>query len=71
LTPHQAIRFGSDGLASRPPKRWIVERTFAWISRNRRRQRLRALAGRLPPGSGSAMIRIILLRRLVKPSHGS
>jgi putative transposase len=37
------------------PKRWIVERTIGWISRNRRLARM-------------AMIRIMLRRLAAKPS---
>ncbi len=50
------------------PKRWIVERTLAWISRNRRLARdyeryARTVAGYIR----LAMIRI-MLRRLTRPS---
>ena len=53
------------------PKRWIVERTLAWISRNRRLGRdferhARTVAGFLR----LAMIRI-MTRRLTKPSRCS
>jgi transposase len=53
------------------PKRWIVERTLAWISRNRRLARdferyTRTVAAFIR----LAMIRI-MLRRLTKPAHCS
>jgi transposase len=53
------------------PKRWIVERTFAWISRNRRLARdferhSRSVAAWIR----LAMIRV-MLRRLTRPSHCS
>jgi transposase len=51
------------------PKRWIVERTLAWISRNRRlsrdyerHTRIAAAFVRL------AMIRVMLRRTAAKPS---
>jgi len=50
------------------PKRWIVERTLAWISRNRR---LARDFERYAP-TGAAFIRLamirLMLRRLTKPS---
>jgi transposase len=53
------------------PKRWIVERTFAWISRNRRLARDYERYNR----SVAAWIRLamirIMLRRLAKPTHCS
>jgi putative transposase len=46
------------------PKRWIVERTFAWISRNRRLARAtsNANATTVVPFIRLAMIRIMLRR---------
>jgi transposase len=50
------------------PKRWIVERTFAWISRNRRLARdYERYARTVAAFIRLAMIRI-MLRRLTKPS---
>jgi transposase len=53
------------------PKRWIVERTFAWISRDRRLARDFERYGR----SVAAWIRLvmirIMLRRLARPTHCS
>jgi transposase len=50
------------------PKRWIVERTFAWISRNRRLARdFERYARTVVAFIRLAMIRI-MLRRLTKPS---
>jgi transposase len=53
------------------PKRWIVERTLAWISRNRRLARDFERYAR----SAAAFIRLamirIMLRRLTKPPHCS
>jgi transposase len=50
------------------PKRWIVERTFAWISRNRRLARdYERYARTVAASIRLAMIRI-MLRRLTKPS---
>ncbi len=50
------------------PKRWIVERTFAWISRNRRLVRdFERHARTVAAFVRLAMIRI-MLRRLTKPS---
>jgi transposase len=50
------------------PKRWLVERTLAWISRNRRLARDFERYAR----TGAAFIRLamirIMLRRLVKPT---
>jgi len=53
------------------PKRWIVERTLAWISRNRRLARdFECYAGTVAAFIRIAMIRI-MLRRLARPSHCS
>ena len=50
------------------PKRWIVERTFAWISRNRRLARdFERYARTVAAFVRLAMIRI-MLKRLTKPS---
>jgi transposase len=50
------------------PKRWIVERTFAWISRNRRLARdFERYARTVAAFFRLAMIRI-MLRRLTRPS---
>ena len=50
------------------PKRWIVERTFAWISRNRRLARdFERYAMTVAAFVRLAMIRI-MLRRLTAPS---
>ena len=50
------------------PKRWIVERTFAWISRNRRLARdYERYARTVAAFIRLAMIRI-MLRRLTKPT---
>jgi transposase len=50
------------------PKRWIVERTFAWISRNRRLARdFERYARSVAVFIRLAMIRI-MLRRLTKPT---
>ena len=50
------------------PKRWIVERTFAWISRNRRLARdFERYATSVAAFVRLAMIRI-MLKRLTKPS---
>jgi transposase len=50
------------------PKRWIVERTFAWISRNRRLARdFERYARSVAAFVRLAMIRI-MLRRLTTPS---
>ena len=49
------------------PKRWIVERTFAWISRNRRLTRdFERYATTVAAFVRLAMIRL-MLRRLTKP----
>ncbi len=49
------------------PKRWIVERTFAWISRNRRLSRdFERYARTVAAFIRLAMIRI-MLRRLTRP----
>jgi len=51
------------------PKRWIVERTLAWISHNRRLARDFERYAR----SAAAFIRLamirIMLRRLTRPAH--
>lgn len=53
------------------PKRWIVERTFAWISRNRRLERdFERYASTVVAFIRLAMIRI-MLRRLARPNHCS
>jgi transposase len=50
------------------PKRWIVERTFAWISRNRRLARdFERYARTVAAFVRLAMIRI-MLKRLTRPS---
>ena len=50
------------------PKRWIVERSFAWISRNRRLARdFERYATTVAAFVRLAMIRI-MLKRLTKPS---
>ena len=50
------------------PKRWIVERTFAWISRNRRLARdFERYAATVAAFVRLAMIRI-MLKRLTKPT---
>ena len=50
------------------PKRWIVERTFAWISRNRRLARdFERYAATVAAFIRLAMIRI-MLRRLTRPT---
>lgn len=50
------------------PKRWIVERTFAWISRNRRLARdFERYARTVAAFVRLAMIRI-MLKRLTSPS---
>jgi len=50
------------------PKRWIVERTFAWISRNRRLARdYERYATSVAAFVRLAMIRL-MLKRLTKPS---
>jgi transposase len=51
------------------PKRWIVERTLAWISHNRRLARdFERYARTAAAFVRLAMIRI-MLRRLTRPSH--
>jgi transposase len=51
------------------PKRWIVERTFAWISRNRRLARdFERYATSVAAFFRLAMIRL-MLKRLTKPSR--
>ena len=51
------------------PKRWIVERTLAWISRNRRLARdFERYARTVAAFVRLAMIRI-MLRRLTRPIH--
>jgi transposase len=53
------------------PKRWIVERTFAWITRNRRLARdFERYASSVVAFIRLAMIRI-MLRRLTSPSPSS
>jgi transposase len=53
------------------PKRWIVERTLAWISRNRRLARdFERYAATVAAFIRLAMIRI-MLRRLARPSRCS
>jgi len=53
------------------PKRWIVERTFAWISRNRRLTRdFERYARTVAAFVRLAMIRI-MLKRLTKPTYCS
>jgi transposase len=50
------------------PKRWIVERTFAWISRNRRLARdFERYARTVAAFVRLAMIRV-MLKRLTRPS---
>ena len=50
------------------PKRWIVERTFAWISRNRRLARdFERYARTVAAFVRLAMIRL-MLKRLTKPT---
>jgi transposase len=53
------------------PKRWIVERTFAWIARNRRLARDFERYAR----TGAAFVRLamirLMLRRLTRPSHST
>ena len=50
------------------PKRWIVERTFAWISRNRRLARdFERYASTAAAFVRLAMIRIMLRRIAVNP----
>ena len=51
------------------PKRWIVERTFAWISRNRRLARdFERYATTVAAFVRLAMIRIMLRRLAANPS---
>jgi transposase len=51
------------------PKRWIVERTLAWVSRNRRLARdFERYARTAAAFFRLAMIRI-MLRRLTRPTH--
>ena len=53
------------------PKRWIVERTLAWISRNRRLARdFERYATTVAAFVRLAMIRI-MLKRLTRPSRCS
>lgn len=53
------------------PKRWVVERTFAWISRNRRLSRdFERYATTVAAFVRLAMIRI-MLKRLTRPNHCS
>lgn len=50
------------------PKRWVVERTFAWISRNRRLARdFERYATTVAAFVRLAMIRL-MLKRLTRPS---
>jgi transposase len=61
-------RSDADGFAVLP-KRWIVERTFAWISRNRRLTRdFERYATTVAAFARLAMIRIILRRLAANPS---
>ena len=54
------------------PKRWIVERTFAWISRNRRLARdFERYATTVSAFIRLAMIRIMLRRLAEMPRHES
>ena len=54
------------------PKRWIVERTFAWISRNRRLARdFERYARTVAAFVRLAMIRIMLRRLAAKPRYES
>ena len=54
------------------PKRWIVERTFAWISRNRRLARdFERYATTVAAFIRLAMIRIMLRRLLQMPRYES
>jgi len=51
------------------PKRWIVERTFAWLSRFRRLARdFERYAGTVAAFIRLAMIRIMLKRFVANPS---
>jgi putative transposase len=53
------------------PKRWIVERTLAWISRNRRLSRdFERYARTVAAFVRLAMVRL-MLRRLTRPAHCS
>lgn len=53
------------------PKRWIVERTFAWISRNRRLMReFERYASTAAAFVRLAMIRL-MLKRLTRPTNCS
>jgi transposase len=53
------------------PKRWIVERTLAWISRNRRLVRdFERYARTVAAFVRLAMIRI-MLRRLTRATHSA
>jgi len=53
------------------PRRWIVERTFAWISRNRRLARdFERYSNSVAAFIRLAMIRI-MLKRLTRPNHCS
>jgi len=53
------------------PKRWIVERTLAWISRNRRLARdFERYARTVAAFVRLAMIRL-MLRRLTRPTHSA
>jgi transposase len=45
------------------PRRWVVERTFAWLGRNRRRSKdYEALPGTEEAWISLAMIRLLLAR---------
>ena len=50
------------------PRRWIVDRTFAWISRNRRQARETSSAITVAAFVRLAMIRIMLKRLAATPS---
>jgi transposase len=53
------------------PKRWVVERTFAWMSRNRRLARdFERYARTVAAFCRLAMIRL-MLRRLTRPSRST
>ncbi len=60
---------GSSLVSRRKP--WVVERTFAWLSRNRRLARdFERYARTVAAFFRLAMIRI-MLRRLTRPSHSA
>jgi putative transposase len=53
------------------PKRWVVERTFAWMSRNRRLARdFERYADTVAAFCRLAMIRL-MLRRLTRSAHST